>query len=89
MTLVAGAIAGALAHIATYPLDTVRRRMQISGARGAATYRSIGHCFRALIADEGVAALFYGLSPTVIRSLPNLGIQFWMYEVLKAYLGFR
>ncbi len=36
-----GALATALAQTATYPLDTLRRRMQLSGAEGqAVTYRS-------------------------------------------------
>ena len=67
----------------------MRRRIQISGATGAVTYNGILHCIRSLVANEGIGALFYGLAPTVIRSLPNLGIQFWMYEVLKSYFGIR
>ena len=36
-TFFAGAFSGAVAHAVTFPLDTLRRRMQISGAqvRGA------------------------------------------------------
>jgi len=86
-TLVAGATAGAVAHTLTYPLDTVRRRMQISGATGAATYTSILQCFQVIVRTEGWPALFYGLAPTVMRSVPNLGIQFLMYEVIKSLLG--
>lgn len=86
-TLIAGAAAGACAHTVTYPLDTVRRRMQISGAIGAARYTSMGQCLQTVVAKEGWAALLYGLAPTVIRSLPNLGIQFLLYEVIKSMLG--
>ena len=136
-TLVAGATAGAVAHTLTYPLDTVRRRMQISGATGAATYTSIlqyterlrlepspwprhllrclprlrprlslcshlstalrnchtlsrlrtARCVQVIVRTEGWPALFYGLAPTVMRSVPNLGIQFLMYEVIKSLLG--
>ena len=87
-TLVAGAVAGAVAHTVTYPLDTVRRRMQISGASGAVKYASITQCLQLIAANEGLGALFYGLLPTVIRSLPNLGIQFALYAVLKSILGY-
>ena len=73
-TLLNGATSGALAHTLTYPLDTVRRRMQISGATGAGTYRSIAHCCRVILEREGASAFFFGLAPTVIRSLPNLGL---------------
>ena len=41
-----------------------------------------------MVTTEGVGALFYGLAPTVIRSLPNLGIQFLLYETLKVMLGY-
>jgi len=86
--LLTGATAGALAHTFTYPLDTLRRRMQISGATGATTYTSISQCVRLVITAEGFGALWYGLAPTVIRSLPNLGIQFLLYELLKTALGY-
>ena len=87
-TLLNGAFSGAFAHAATYPLDTLRRRMQISGASGAKTYTSSLQCLRTLVAQEGTGSLFYGLTPTLIRSLPNLGIQFLLYETIKYLLGF-
>ena len=86
-TLVAGAGAGAIAHALTYPLDTVRRRMQISGALGAVKYTNAWNCLRTVAATEGWMALFYGLTPTILRALPNLGLQFFLYEVIKTMLG--
>ena len=41
-----------------------------------------------MVSTEGAGSLFYGLAPTVIRSLPNLGIQFLLYELLKTVLGY-
>ena len=88
-SMLSGAAAGTLAHALTYPLDTVRRRMQISGAPGSSyCYGSIAECVRVMVATEGVGSLFVGLSATLIRSVPNLGIQFLLYEVLKRALGF-
>lgn len=87
-TMLNGAAAGALAHTFTYPLDTLRRRMQISGASGARTYSSITQCVRLMLATEGFGAFWYGLAPTVLRSLPNLGLQFLLYELLKRALGY-
>ena len=87
-TLLTGAAAGAIAHTLTYPLDTIRRRMQISGALGSmGSYANPWQCARTVIAAEGAGALFYGITPTVIRSLPNLGIQFLLYESIKRALG--
>jgi len=83
-----GGSAGALAQTLTYPLDTLRRRMQISGASGARSYVSIAQCVSMMLRTEGWSVLYYGLAPTVIRSLPNLGVQFLLYELIKIALGY-
>lgn len=86
--LLAGAVAGTLAHVLTHPLDTVRRRMQISGAAGSdLVYTGMADCVRQVVSSEGVGALFLGIAPTVVRAAPNLGIQFLLYELLKGSLG--
>jgi hypothetical protein len=86
-TLVAGALSGAIAHFLTYPLDTVRRRMQVSGAVGAAKYSNIFNCLQTIIKKEGWTALFYGLAPTMLRAIPGLGIHMFVYEIMKIALG--
>lgn len=43
-------------------------------------------CLGQMVLKEGAGSLFYGLGATVIRSVPNLGIQFLMYELIKAAL---
>ena len=86
-TLLAGAGAGAIAHALTHPLDTIRRRMQVSGALGATKYTGMVHCVKTIAATEGLGSLFHGLAPTLLRALPNLGIQFLMYETFKSMLG--
>ena len=117
-SLCTGAAAGTLAHMLTYPLDTVRRRMQISGVRrpparpparrprlscpraeraaarstrqaqGAVRYANMVQCAGSILTQEGVGAFFLGIQPTLIRSVPNLGIQFLLYELLKRSIGF-
>jgi hypothetical protein len=86
-TLVAGALSGAIAHFLTYPLDTVRRRMQVSGAVGAAKYSNIFNCLQTIIKKEGWGALFFGLAPTMLRAIPGLGIHMFVYEIMKIALG--
>ena len=61
--------------------------MQISGDRGARAYTSVAQCVRLMVATEGAGALFSGLAPTLIRSLPNLGLQFLLYETIKRAIG--
>tara|TARA_B100000513_G_scaffold176549_1_gene93519 strand:- start:806 stop:1708 length:903 start_codon:yes stop_codon:yes gene_type:complete len=87
-SLVAGGIAGAVAHALTQPLDTVRRRMQVSGARGAEfAYPHMLGCVQDILRSPNPLALFFsGITATLVRSVPNLGIQFFLYEIAKSAL---
>ena len=63
--------------------------MQISGAVGSSVvYTNALQCIRLMVSTEGAASLYYGLSATVVRSIPNLGVQFLLYELAKALLGY-
>lgn len=88
LQLCAGAGAGAIAHSATYPLDTVRRRLQAgSGPAGSNAILSAWLCARALAREGGAGAFYRGLPVTVIRTLPNTGLQFFFYERIKRSMG--
>ncbi|EKX55013.1 hypothetical protein GUITHDRAFT_83901 [Guillardia theta CCMP2712] len=83
--LVAGASAATVAHIVTYPMDTIRRRMQLQGAAGAQIlYKNAIDCAAQMVKREGVRSLYRGLTATCIRGVPNTGIQFAVYEGLKS-----
>uniref|UniRef100_A0A7S4V0H8 Mitochondrial carrier protein n=2 Tax=Guillardia theta TaxID=55529 RepID=A0A7S4V0H8_GUITH len=86
--LVAGASAATVAHIVTYPMDTIRRRMQLQGAAGAQIlYKNAIDCAAQMVKREGVRSLYRGLTATCIRGVPNTGIQFAVYEGLKSILN--
>jgi len=57
------------AGIASYPLDTVRRRLMMqSGRKGTEImYKNTWDCFVRIAADEGVGAFFKGALSNVIR----------------------
>ena len=59
-----GAISGLVAQSATYPLDVVRRRMQVQSSSSATghVYTGVWQAMRLITKDEGVAALYKGLS---------------------------
>ena len=47
---------------AAYPLDTLRRRMQMSGSLGQAVqYSSYRNCLRRMLRDEGWTSLYRGI----------------------------
>ena len=94
LELLAGAGAGAAAHSSTYPFDTIRRNLQMRGsaprAPGAPRVGALGAawaCARELHAKGGVRSLYKGLPVTIIRTLPNTGLQFFFYEAIKRALG--
>lgn len=66
-TLFAGGMAGVANWIVAIPFDVLKSRLQ-TAPHGK--YRNMLHVFQQLIRDEGVSALFRGLSPALIRAFP-------------------
>eukprot|EP00908_Phaeocystis_cordata_P024969 Transcript_7428.p1 GENE.Transcript_7428~~Transcript_7428.p1 ORF type:complete len:313 (-),score=98.81 Transcript_7428:185-1123(-) len=82
-----GAAAATLAHVITYPNDTVRRRLQIQGAPGSEMrYSGALDCFHKMVQQEGWRSLYAGIRVTILRGVPNTGIQFCVYEACKDLL---
>ena len=89
--LVCGGIAGAVGQTVAYPFDVCRRRLQVSGwaqagiAKGP-VYTGMLDCFRKTVAEEGVTALFHGLSANYVKIMPSIAIAFVVYDQLKIIL---
>jgi solute carrier family 25 (adenine nucleotide translocator) protein 4/5/6/31 len=60
------------AGIASYPIDTVRRRMMMTSGQ-AVKYRNSLHCFSQIIKNEGVISLFKGAGANVLRAIAGAG----------------
>jgi len=85
--LSAGAIAGALAQTVAYPLDVVRRRMQLVGmARVVPQYSSTADALRAIWRTEGIRGLFIGVSINYFKVVPATALSFASYEYMKKQL---
>ena len=92
-----GAAAGTLGQTVAYPFDVARRRLQVSGWRGADhlvqgeaekhLYRGMLDCFVKTVKYEGVGALFKGLWPNYVKVVPSIAIAFVTYEQVKELLG--
>jgi len=61
------------AGLASYPLDTVRRRMMMTSGE-AVKYRSSLHCFSTIVAKEGVGSLFKGAGANILRAVAGAGV---------------
>lgn len=73
----------------TFPLDLVRRRIQLEGAGGRAYVYNSGllGTFSHIIRNEGFRGLYRGILPEYYKVVPGVGIVFMTYEMSKSILS--
>ena len=54
---------------------------------GHVKYTGLLQCFRLVFKEEGMAALYGGLVPHMMRVVPNAAIMFGTYEAVLRYMG--
>jgi len=83
-----GWIVTTVAGLASYPIDTIRRRMMMtSGA--AVKYDNSLHCAREIMKAEGMPAFFKGAGANILRGVAGAGVLSG-FDVLKgAYISWR
>ncbi|RAL52864.1 hypothetical protein DM860_007632 [Cuscuta australis] len=84
MRLSCGALAGLFGQTLTYPLDVVRRQMQVE--RGNCRYRSTREGLTVIVREQGWRQLFAGLSINYIKVVPSVAIGFTAYDAMKGWL---
>lgn len=72
------------ASTASYPLDTVRRRMMMTSGQ-AVKYKGAFDCFTKVVAAEGVPALFKGCGANILRGVAGAGV-ISLYDQLQVIL---
>mmetsp|Transcript_9657 Transcript_9657/g.11246 ORF Transcript_9657/g.11246 Transcript_9657/m.11246 type:complete len:452 (-) Transcript_9657:417-1772(-) len=82
-----GALAGAAAQTSAHPLDVVRKRLQIQGINGnPVLYKTTFDCAAGVAKKEGLGALYKGLGPACVATIPGTGIAYITYEFMKRFL---
>lgn len=61
------------AGLASYPIDTVRRRMMMTSGE-AVKYKSSMHAFSQIVQKEGVKSLFKGAGANILRAVAGAGV---------------
>ncbi|KAL6980032.1 Mitochondrial carrier protein CoAc1 [Sarracenia purpurea var. burkii] len=91
MRLSCGALAGLLGQTFTYPLDVVRRQMQVEHlqplVQGGTRYRSTLDGLSTIVRNHGWTQLFSGLSINYIKIVPSVAIGFTAYDMMKSWLN--
>ncbi|XVE96945.1 hypothetical protein REPUB_Repub02eG0267900 [Reevesia pubescens] len=89
VSLACGSLSGIASSTATFPIDLVRRRMQLEGAAGRARVYKTGlvGAFRHIIQSEGLRGLYRGILPEYYKVVPGVGIVFMTYETLRMLLS--
>ncbi|KXZ53246.1 hypothetical protein GPECTOR_7g1140 [Gonium pectorale] len=70
----------------TFPLDVVRRRLQVY-ERGPLARLRYGDVVRAVYSEGGFKAFYRGIGPEYAKVLPGMAIAFTTYEALKRLTG--
>ena len=75
----AAGIAKLFAAIITYPHEVVRTRLRQAPLQdGRLKYTGLVQCFRVIWKEEGMASLYGGLTPHLLRVVPSAAIMFGM-----------
>lgn len=71
----------------SYPFDTVRRRLQMQSEKPPEqwNYKGTGDCFRKIVAEEGVTALFKGAGANALRTVGS-ALVLVLYGEVKKFL---
>ncbi|KAL8881495.1 MAG: hypothetical protein Q9192_007785 [Flavoplaca navasiana] len=83
----AGILSGVLAKSGVFPLDLIRKRLQVQGpmrARYAGgsipVYEGVFATGRVIVGKEGWRGLYRGLGISLVKSAPASAITMWTYE---------
>lgn len=84
----AGVLASVMSKTAVFPLDTVRKRLQVQGpTRSKYVHRNIPvyeagvlRTIGAIVTREGLRGLYRGLTVSLIKAAPASAVTMWTYE---------
>tara|TARA_B110000971_G_scaffold154711_1_gene158125 strand:+ start:108 stop:479 length:372 start_codon:yes stop_codon:yes gene_type:complete len=82
-----GAVSGSLSAVITYPVDVIRRRMQIQSLHlNTMSDKTVRQHMRYILKHEGMSGFYRGLSIELMKVVPMVGTMFGTYEFLRMQL---
>jgi len=74
------------AGLASYPIDTVRRRMMMTSGQ-AVKYAGSMDCLSQILKNEGVASLFKGAGANILRAIAGAGVLSGYDQLQMIFFG--
>lgn len=85
--LTAGGVAGLISQTSSYPLEVIRRRMQVGGAVGDGRRLKMAETAGMIFRERGFQGFFVGLTIGYVKVIPMAAVAFYTYERMKLVLG--
>ena len=85
--LLAGGFAGLVSQTASYPLEVIRRRMQVGGAVGDGHRLGMVETSAKVWKEAGFKGFWVGLTIGYVKVVPMVAVSFFVYERMKVVLG--
>lgn len=85
--LTAGGVAGLISQTSSYPLEVIRRRMQVGGAVGDGRRLKMAETAGMIFRERGFQGFFIGLTIGYVKVIPMAAVAFYTYERMKLVLG--
>jgi len=84
---VVGTLASVMAKSAVFPLDLVRKRLQVQGPtralyvhRDIPVYKGVARTVAQVLRTEGPRGLYRGLGVSLVKAAPASAVTMWTYE---------
>jgi solute carrier family 25 (adenine nucleotide translocator) protein 4/5/6/31 len=78
-----------LAGLASYPIDTIRRRMMMTSGAAEMQYKSSFACGQAILSQEGMGSFFKGAGANILRGVAGAGVLSGFSTIKKKYIAWR
>ncbi|THG08464.1 hypothetical protein TEA_001151 [Camellia sinensis var. sinensis] len=82
-SLVTALVSATLSTLMCYPLDTVRRQMQMRGT----PYKTVLDAIPGIVERDGLVGLYRGFVPNALKNLPNSSIRLTTFDTVKRLIA--
>ena len=85
--LATGALAGLVSQTLSYPLEVIRRRMQVGGVVGDGHRLTMTEVTKNIYKARGFRGFYVGLGIGYVKVVPMVATSFYVYERMKVVFG--